>query len=135
MTTFVPYQIFYTYIFYLENLMQGKAAFGGNQYKAIWKIIEKSKSALYGARPTRQPPPCPCHVTQQSHRRTALTPSAAALLATARAKPLPPRAPSSGHFFFFPATVWSSCCPCSPPHKVIGELSSSLAFSYLAPPP
>jgi hypothetical protein len=93
MTTFVPYQIFYTYIFYLENLMQGKAAFGGNQYKAIWKIIEKSKSALCGARPTRQPPSCPCHVVQRSHRCTALVPGATALLAAARAKPLSPRAP------------------------------------------
>jgi hypothetical protein len=35
MRKFVPYQIIYTYIFYLEILVQGKEAFGWNQYKSI----------------------------------------------------------------------------------------------------
>jgi hypothetical protein len=33
MRKFVPYQIIYRYIFYLENLVQGKAAFGWNQFE------------------------------------------------------------------------------------------------------
>jgi hypothetical protein len=35
MSKFLPYQIIYMYIFYLDNLVQGKAAFGWNQYKSI----------------------------------------------------------------------------------------------------
>jgi hypothetical protein len=35
MRKFVPYQIIYTYIFYFKNLVQGKVAFGWDQYKAI----------------------------------------------------------------------------------------------------
>jgi hypothetical protein len=37
MRKFVPYQIIYMHIFYLEILVQGKADFGWNQYKSISK--------------------------------------------------------------------------------------------------
>jgi hypothetical protein len=46
MRKLVPYTIICTCIFYLENFVQGKAAFGWNQYKAICKIFEKYKSVL-----------------------------------------------------------------------------------------
>jgi hypothetical protein len=53
MRKFVSYQIIYTYIFYLENLVHVKAAFEWNQYKSILKIIIIGTVAAVG--PTCQP--------------------------------------------------------------------------------
>jgi hypothetical protein len=43
MRKFVPYSIIYTPIFYLENFVQGKAAFWSNQFE---NYLNKSKNLL-----------------------------------------------------------------------------------------
>jgi hypothetical protein len=51
MRKFVPYHIIYTCIFYLENLVQGKAAFGWNKCKTFWKLFEKYEMTLWQRAP------------------------------------------------------------------------------------
>jgi hypothetical protein len=133
MRKFVPYQIIYTYIFYLENLMQENAAVGWNQYKSIWKIIEKIKIRIV----QRPRPPISLPVPLLHHAQVASprVPTRACSLEPHPTFLIYKRPPMWPFLLLLP-----HCCTELPPPLFLLHARSSVSHpssppSYLAPPP